>query len=125
MTNKSESSEMYLETIYILEKNHGHAHIANIAQELGITKPSVSKAMEQLKRDALISQESYGPVTLTEKGKVLSRQIYKKHYLITRYLEQSLNLSPDEAAENACRMEHNITEKMLIAIEEYMERNSQ
>ena len=124
MTNKSESSEMYLETIHILEDNHGHAHIADIAKELGVTKPSVTKAMEQLKKDNLNIQECYGPVSLTERGNALSEQIYRKHHLITRYLEHSLGLSPDEAAENACRMEHSITDQMLKAIEKYLEREN-
>jgi DtxR family transcriptional regulator, Mn-dependent transcriptional regulator len=122
--NISESNEMYLETIYILEDVHGHAHIADIAQRLGVTKPSVSKAMEQLKKEDLISQESYGPVNLTQKGKAISKEIYKKHHLITHYLKQSLNLDYDEASENACRMEHVITDVMLEAIEKYLEREN-
>lgn len=119
----SESNEMYLETIYILEGIHGHAHIAEIAKRLGVTKPSVSKAMEQLKKEGLVTQESYGPVLLTQKGQTISRQIYRKHSLITSYLEKSLNLNHDEAAENACRMEHSITDAMLEAIEKYLEKN--
>jgi DtxR family transcriptional regulator, Mn-dependent transcriptional regulator len=119
--NISESSEMYLETIYILEDVHGHAHIADIAKRLNVTKPSVSKAMEQLKKENLISQESYGPVNLTQKGKAISKQIYKKHHLITLYLKHSLNLDYDEASENACRMEHIITDALLAAIEKYLE----
>jgi DtxR family transcriptional regulator, Mn-dependent transcriptional regulator len=122
--NISESNEMYLETIYILEDVHGHAHIADIAQRLGVTKPSVSKAMEQLKKEDLISQESYGPVNLTQKGKAISKEIYKKHHLIIHYLKQSLNLDYDEASENACRMEHVITDVMLEAIEKYLEREN-
>lgn len=118
--NISESNEMYLETIYILEDVHGHAHIADIAKRLGVTKPSVSKAMDQLKKEDLISQDSYGPVTLTQKGKAISKQIYRKHHLITRYLVKSLNLSHDEASENACRMEHIITDAMLKAIDKHL-----
>jgi DtxR family transcriptional regulator, Mn-dependent transcriptional regulator len=107
--HNSESNEMYLETIYILESNHGHAHIVDIAKKLGVTKPSVTKAMDQFKKQDLIRQETYGPVTLTEKGKAVSRKIYRKHQLIAQYLEKSLGLNPDEASENACRMEHSIT----------------
>lgn len=119
--NISESNEMYLETIFILEGEHGHAHVADIAEKMGVTKPSVTKAMDLFKKQKLINQEAYGPVTLTEKGKDVSKHIYRKHRLITRYLEKSLALSPDEASENACRMEHSITEGMLEAIEIYME----
>lgn len=117
--NYSKSIEMYLETIYILENNHGHAHVADIAENLGITKPSVTKAMNQLKKEGLIDKEVYGHIVLTEKGKSISKKIYYKHCLITCYLEKSLGLSPKEASINACRMEHIITDEMLEAIEAY------
>lgn len=123
--NISESNEMYLETIFILEGEHGHAHVADIAEKMGVTKPSVTKAMDLFKKQNLIKQESYGPVTLTEKGKIVSKHIYRKHRLITRYLEKSLALSPDEASENACRMEHSITDAMFKAIEIYLDENKQ
>lgn len=123
--HNSESSEMYLETIYILESNHGHAHIVDIARYLGVTKPSVTKAMDQFKKQDLIRQDTYGPVTLTEKGRAVSRTIYRKHQLIAQYLEKSLGLDPDEASENACRMEHSITGDMLKAIEKYLENETQ
>jgi len=116
----NESSEMYLETIYILEKKHGHAHVADIARVLGVTKPSVSKAMNYLEKEKLINNESYQPVTLTEKGKSVSENIYRRHALIASFLEQSLGLSADEASENACRMEHSISEAMLSAIKKYL-----
>ncbi len=116
----NESSEMYLETIYLLEKEHGHAHVADIARNLGVTKPSVTKAMNHLEEEGLINNEFYRPVTLTEKGKAVSEKIYVKHNLITHFLEKSLDLSPDEAATNACRMEHVITDEMLNAIKQYL-----
>ena len=122
--NISESSEMYLETIYILEDKHGHAHIADIAKQLGVTKPSVTKAMDQFKKKDLIKKEAYGPVTLTQKGKVVSSKIYRKHRLIARYLEKSLALSPDEASENACSLEHCITDAMMEAIEKFLEQET-
>ncbi len=125
MLHNSESSEMYLETIYILESKHGHAHIVDIAKQLGVTKPSVTKAMDQFKKQDLIRQETYGPVTLTEKGRAVSRKIYRKHQLIAHYLEKSLGLDPDEASENACRMEHSVTGDMLKAIEKYLEDETQ
>lgn len=115
----SESMEMYLETIYLIEKEHGHAHITEIAKELGITKPSVTKATNILKEEGYLKKEAYGNINLTEKGYKASKKVYIKHSYITRFLEYSLGLSPEEADENACRMEHVITETMLDAIEEY------
>ncbi len=118
----NKSVEMYLETTYILENNHGHAHVVEIAEHLDITKPSVTKAMDRLKDEGLINKESYGHITLTEKGKDVAKQIYHKHCIVTQFLKESLDLSPKEASINACRMEHIITDAMLEAIEDYIEK---
>ncbi len=120
--NYNKSIEMYLETIYILENNHGHAHVVDIADHLGITKPSVTKAMIKLKKEDLVNKEGYGSITLTEKGKFVSENIYHKHCIVAEFLTKSLGLSPKEASVNACRMEHIITDKMLEAIEVYVEK---
>lgn len=117
----SESLEMYLETIFLIERDHGHAHVVDIAERLGITKPSVTKAMNQLKEDGYINKETYGHINLTKKGEIASREIFKKHKLITLFLEKSLGLAPNEASENACKMEHIITHEMLEAIKSYLE----
>jgi len=117
-----DSVEMYLETIYLLEKSQGHAHVAEISKALNISKPSVTKAMDQLKNRLLINKDDYGPVTLTDKGRVLSQEIYERHLIITEYLQQSLNLSPEDAEENACRMEHVITDTLLESIKEYLNK---
>lgn len=116
----NESMEMYLETVYILEENHGHAHGVDIAKKLGVSKASVTKAMKLLKEKGLINKETYGSITLTEEGKALSKKIYYRHQLITKFLEHSLMLSSKEAAENACKMEHIISENMLKAMKKYM-----
>jgi Mn-dependent DtxR family transcriptional regulator len=115
-----DSAEMYLETIYLLEKSQGHAHVAEISKALNISKPSVTKAMDQLKHRLLINKDDYGPVTLTAKGREMSQEIYERHLLITEYLQQSLNLSPEDAEENACRMEHVITDTLLDSIKNYL-----
>ncbi len=120
--NFNKSMEMYLETIYILEDKHGHAHVVDIADELGITKPSVTKAMDKLKRKGLIHKESYGHITLTEKGEEFAKKVYYKHCIIAEFLEKTLGLSSGEASKNACRMEHVITDEMLEAIENYIEK---
>lgn len=119
-----DSAEMYLETIYLLEKEQGHAHVAEISKALNISKPSVTKAMDQLKSRFLINKDDYGPVTLTDKGRELSKEIYERHLIITQYLQQSLNLSPEDAEENACRMEHVITEVLMDSIKEYLMKQS-
>lgn len=124
MKKYNKSIEMYLETIYILESNHGHAHVVDIAERLGITKPSVTKAMNRLKNEGLINKEAYGHINLTDKGIAVAKSIYYKHCLVTSFLEKSLKLSSNEASINACRMEHIITDEMLEAIEAYMRNES-
>ena len=76
--------------------------------------------MELLKSRDLILKEDYGPVTLTDAGRDLSIKIYERHRVIKAYLAKSLNLSLNEAEENACRMEHIISEEMFEAIKEYL-----
>ncbi|MFZ5969287.1 MAG: metal-dependent transcriptional regulator [Bacillota bacterium] len=122
--SNSESMEMYLETIHILEKSHGHAHCVEVAKRLGVSKPSVSKAMIYLKDKGLVNKETYGTITLTQKGKELSQQIYTNHKLISLFLEHSLKLTAEEADENACRMEHVLSDSMLEAIEAYLRKNN-
>ena len=91
-----DSAEMYLETIFILEKKQGHAHVAEISKALNLSKPSVTKAMTHLKNRSLIFQDDYGPITLTEKGRALSQEIYERHLLITDYLQQAMNLNLED-----------------------------
>lgn len=122
--NYNESVEMYLETVYIIESNHGHAHGVDIAKKLGVSKASVTKAMKQLKEKGLVNKETYGSITLTEKGRALSKKIYYNHQLITRFLEHSLKLSSNEASENACKMEHVISDQMLDSMKHYLSNNN-
>lgn len=122
MTN-TESMEMYLETIYILEEDHGHAHSVEIAKRLGVSKPSVTKAMKALVDKGLILKESYGTITLTEEGKKISERVYSSHKYITKYLEHSLGLSPEIAVRNACKIEHVVSEEMYEAIKKYLDKN--
>lgn len=118
--NNNESMEMYLETVYLLQQNNGHAHCADVAKHLGVSKPSVTKAMKHLKSMELITKEAYGPITLTIKGKSLSEKIYEQHQLITEFLVNSLGLDLDEASINACKIEHVISDKMLDSIKDYL-----
>jgi len=118
----NESREMYLETIYLLEKENHHAHTAEIAKLLNVSKPSVTKAMGLLKSQGLVEQERYGPVMLTTKGRTKSKQIYENHKLITQFIINTLGLSPKQAEENACKIEHVISNDMLLAMKKYVSK---
>lgn len=119
--SSTESMEMYLETIYLLEKSEGHAHGVDIGKELGVSKASVSKATNILKKDGYILKEPYGSITLTGKGRRASERIYRKHKLITLYLKDSLGVSDKIAEDNACKLEHVMTDDLLDSIEVYLE----
>lgn len=119
-----ESAEMYLETIMLLQRSHGHAHGVDIASELGVSKASVTKAMKKLQSEGLVYRESYGSITLTDKGAEVSASIYKKHKLIFAYLKHSLDISEKEASENACKMEHSVSGELLQSIERYLEKHN-
>lgn len=121
--SSSESMEMYLETVYILEENHGHAHGVDIARRLGVSKPSVTKAVKYLTSQGFVNSQKYGTITLTEKGRELSKKIYGNHKLIELFLEHSLKLSPEEAGNNACKIEHILSDEMLDAIKSYLKNN--
>jgi Mn-dependent DtxR family transcriptional regulator len=117
--NNNESMEMYLETVYILENSHGHAHGVDIAKRLDVSKPSVTKAIKYLKAQGFVNKQKYGTITLTEKGREISEEIYNNHKLIARFLEHSLKLSTEEAGKNACKIEHVLSDEMLKAIKNY------
>lgn len=117
----TESSEMYLATIMILEKELGHVRVVDVAEELDVTKPSVTKAMNHLMKEGLIHKELYGNITLTPEGEAVAHEVVKKRLMIVSYLQKSLGLQKEEAVKNACRMEHVLSEEMIAAIREYLE----
>ena len=122
--NNNESMEMYLETVYMLESSHGHAHGVEIAKRLNVSKPSVTKAVKYLKDQGFVNTQKYGTITLTEKGRQVSEEIYGNHQLITQFLEHSLQLSAKEASINACKIEHILSDVMLEAIKIYLKKNN-
>lgn len=101
-----ESGENYLETILKLEQKSTNVRSVDIANELGYSKPSISKAMSVLKKAGYINQESYGSITLTQLGREKATQIYEKHKLITKFLIMTLEIDEDIAEKDACRIEH-------------------
>ncbi|MCB6365087.1 metal-dependent transcriptional regulator [Intestinibacillus massiliensis] len=108
-----ESGENYLETILTLERRNGVVRSIDIANELGFSKPSVSRAMGVLKKAGLIEQEAYGNIQLTEAGRARATEVYRRHLLITRFLVETLELDPAIAEQDACRIEHVISPETL------------
>lgn len=113
------SAEDYLETILILRKRKGSVRSVDIATELSFSKPSVSVAMKNLRAQDCVAVDGDGFITLTEKGQKIAEGIYERHTLFTDWLT-SLGVDPAIAAEDACRVEHVISEETFQAIKKHV-----
>lgn len=122
--HKSEESlEDYLETILILSKRTGFVRSIDIANELSYSKPSVSVAMKNLRNNDLITVSNSGMITLTEKGLTIANSVYERHTLLLNWLI-SLGVKREVAEEDACKMEHDISEESFEAIKRYIIQNN-
>jgi DtxR family transcriptional regulator, Mn-dependent transcriptional regulator len=116
----SENKENYLEIIYLLEKEHGHAHVRDIAEKIKIRMPSVTEIVRKLKAAGLVNYEKYGPVTLTPKGKKIAQTIINKHRTLYEFLTKVLKISSKTAEKDACAIEHHLSDETFVAIKEYI-----
>ncbi len=116
--NIQESGEMYLETIYVLSSQKGTVRAIDICEHMGYSKPSVSRAMGILKKEELITVDPSGHIFLTEKGREIAESMYERHTIISRFLEM-LGVPSETAAEDACRIEHCISEDSFEAIKKF------
>lgn len=114
----NESQEMYLETILRLKNKKGSVRAIDVAEELGYSKPSVSRAVGIMKKDGFLVVRADGLIDLTETGKEKAENIFARHKSLTQALVV-MGLSPEAAEENACRVEHVITEEAFEAIKKY------
>ncbi len=108
-----ESGENYLETILSLERRNSIVRSIDIANELGFSKPSVSRAMSILKKAGYIEQEAYGNIRLTDSGRARAQAVYDRHVLLTRFFVEVLALDPAIAEQDACRIEHVISAQAI------------
>ena len=109
-----ESAEMYLETIYMLSLNSTCVRSIDVAEALNYSRPSVSRAVGLLKKDGYLEMDEDGFLTLTELGKSTAEKIYERHTILTAALK-ALGVDEESAAEDACRIEHVISDKSLAA----------
>ena len=118
-----ESAEDYLESILVLKERRGVVHSIDIVNELGYSKPSVSIAMKKLRENGYISMSPDGSITLNESGLAIASRVYGRHKTITR-LFVLLGVSPDAAAEDACKVEHDLSDETFGKIREFVEQHS-
>lgn len=114
-----ESGQMYLETILVLSRTLPAVRSIDIVEHMGYSKPSVSRAMGLLKNGGFIQVDDNGYITLTEDGKEIATKIYERHTILTQALIR-LGVDPDTAAEDACKMEHAISDTSICAIKKYL-----
>ena len=114
-----ESAEMYLETIYTLSLNSTCVRSIDVAEALNYSRPSVSRAVGLLKKDGYLLMDGEGFLTLTEEGRALAERIYERHTVLTAALE-ALGVDKETAAEDACKIEHDISDRTFDAIKAHM-----
>ena len=114
-----ESGEMYLETIYVLSKN-GAVRSIDVCEHMGYSKPSVSRAVSLLKQGGFVTVDEDGHLSLTDAGEEVAKKIYDRHTLLTQCLIK-LGVDPETASEDACKIEHDISDKSFEAIKRFVE----
>lgn len=113
-----QSGEDYLEAILVLKNRNGSVHSVEVANALGVTKPSVSRAMSNLRQEGYIIFESDSAITLTEKGYAVASKILERHELLTQFF-MVLGVSKETAQKDACRIEHVISDETFAKIKEH------
>ena len=116
-----ESGEMYLETIYVLSLHSNSVRAIDIGDHMGYSKPSVSRALGLLRDEGLVKKDSDGYIKLTEAGEILAKRIYERHTVLSRLL-MDLGVDEKTATEDACRVEHYISDTTFEAIKAHMKK---
>ena len=115
-----ESGQMYLETIYVLSKRFDSVHSIDVAEHLGYSKPSVSRAVGILKKEGYITVDGEGHLWLTEEGVRVAEQLFERHTVLTKLLV-SLGVDEETATDDACRIEHVISDITFYAIKKHFD----
>ena len=115
-----ESGEMYLETILILSRKSRHVRAIDVGEEMGFSRPSVSRAVHLLAEGGFLTIEADGGLTLTETGRDVAEKIYERHTVLSRWLI-SLGVSETVAVDDACKMEHVISDESFAAMKRHIE----
>ena len=112
------SAEDYLEAMLMLKEEHGYIRSIDVAEKLGVTKPSVSYTTKRLRESGYITFDPAGMIQLLQPGQEIAERIYERHKLLTE-LFTGLGVSPEKAREDACRVEHDLSEETFDAIRKH------
>ena len=115
-----ESAEMYLETIYLLSQQRQGVRSVDVAEHMGYSKPSISRAIGLLKQGGYVTVDADGFLQLTDSGLETAQKVFERHTILSRFLI-SMGVDPEVAAEDACKIEHVISDDSLAAIKRHLE----
>ncbi len=116
-----ESAEMYLETIYVLSQKSGSVRSIDVAEKMGYSKPSVSRAVGLLKKGGYLTMGNDGFLTLTELGITTAKKIFERHTVLSEFLAL-VGVSDEIAAKDACKIEHVVSDETIMAIKKFIEK---
>ena len=119
-----ESGEMYLETVFVLSTKVGIVRSIDVCEHMGYSKPSVSRAVGLLKSGGYLTMGADGALELTDAGREVAERIYERHTLLTKCLTY-LGVDEETAAEDACKIEHDISEQSFEAIKKHLQKYEQ
>jgi len=120
MNQLHKSGEDYLEAALFIEQQKGRVKSIDIAKYIGVSKPSVNKALTNLQNMGYVSKPIYGEVTITDKGRAKAETVAKKHVALTRLLTDVLGVSREVAEKDACKIEHDISEETALKLVAYL-----
>lgn len=118
----SKSSEEYLKTMYVLLKQNGKIRVTDIAEKMNCTKPSVNKAINNLKEENLINYETYGSIELTESGENLAKKILEAYDIIYLFLKEVLNIDESDAKSEAEKIKSTINDNTINKLAKYVHK---
>lgn len=119
-----ESAEMYLETIYVLTRQSNNVRSIDIAEHMSYSKPSISRAVGLLKQGGYVVVDPDGFITLTDEGLAVAKKIFERHTVVSQLLIR-LGVSEQTAAEDACKIEHVISDETFDAVKKYLDTTNQ
>ncbi|MDO5563540.1 MAG: metal-dependent transcriptional regulator [Synergistaceae bacterium] len=120
--NIHKASEDYLEAMLMMQEKHGYIRSIDVAAQLGVTKPSVSYSTKRLREAGYITMDGDSYITLTDTGMEIARRMYERHKLLTEFFIR-LGVDSETAREDACKVEHDLSEKTFEAICEHAKRS--
>lgn len=115
------SAEDYLEAMLMMKEKHGYIRSIDIAQELGVKKPSVSFAVKRLRENGYLTMDQDSQITLTPEGLEIATRIYERHKLLTKAL-MALGVDEENARQDACKVEHDLSEVSFEAIRRHIDK---